>query len=515
MKIITIMLLLATFLPVRFVLAQQQNEDWSQIDDIKTIVKTSQLMVPQDFSLYKLADYQATFDALQAAPPRFDQEGYEDVLFTLPLPDNGFGTFRVLHSPIMEAPLRNKFPTIQTYSLVGVTNPHARAKIDFGPKGFHAMIRSACESAIFIDPYRVQDHFYMVYKKSDYPSDPEKFVCQTEASIDSKENTENNENRSVFGDCSLREYRLALACSGEYGTFHGGTKSSVMAAMVTSMNRVNGIFEDDAGITMKFVANNDTLIYLDSLSDPYTNSDGTAMLAQNQAVCDLYIGTGNYDIGHVFSTGGGGVAYLRSPCSSSNKAGGVTGRGAPINDPFDVDYVAHEMGHQFGGNHTQNNSCQRSAKSYEPGSASTIMGYAGICTPNVQSNSDPYYHATTLEEFGDFVTNNSTGGSCSNVLSTLNNGPTADAGANYVVPMSTPFTLTGVGSDPIDGDPITYCWEHYENDISNQPPESTSTSGPNFRSLLPSVSPSRDFPAIFPEEFRQPDALSIERGSSS
>ena len=350
------------------------------------------------------------------------------------------------------------------------------------------MIRSPFHSPVFIDPYRLEDHIYMTYYKKDYPIPTDLFTCLT-----SGDETNITGWQRSAGDCMFRQYRLALACTGEYATYHGGTKVSAMAAMNVSMNRVNGIFEEEAGITMVIVADNDKVIFLNGATDPYDNDDAGAMLGQNQTVCDDSIGTANYDIGHVFSTGGGGVASLRSPCNSTRKARGVTGRGAPVGDPFDVDYVAHEMGHQYGGNHTQNNNCQRTSQSYEPGSASTIMGYAGICSPNVQSNSDAYYHAASLAEFAAFVTNGSTGGSCDVILSSANNGPTANAGADYTIPISTAFALTGTGTDP-DSDPLTYCWEQYDNEVSPQPPDANSAVGPNFRSKFPKVSATREFP---------------------
>ncbi|MFN0216001.1 MAG: reprolysin-like metallopeptidase, partial [Saprospiraceae bacterium] len=248
------------------------------------------------------------------------------------------------------------------------------------------------------------------------------------------------------------------------------------------------------------VNNNDTLIFLDGNTDPYSNNNGGAMLNQNQTTCNNRIGNANYDIGHVFSTGGGGVAVLACVCSSGNKAKGVTGGSDPVGDAFDIDYVAHEMGHQFGCNHTFNGthgSCNgnRSLPSaYEPGSGSTIMAYAGICDDqDVQPHSDAYFHAKSLLDAGAFVTGG--GHTCDNEVITGNNAPTANAGADYTIPKSTPFVLTATGSDA-DGDPITYCWEQYNNGDSTQPPDGTDLDGPNFRSLIPTSEPKRYFPAL-------------------
>ncbi|MEY4902502.1 MAG: hypothetical protein RLZZ292_317, partial [Bacteroidota bacterium] len=266
---------------------------------------------------------------------------------------------------------------------------------------------------------------------------------------------------------------------------------------------VNGVYEKEVGIHMNIVANNTSIIYLNASTDPYSNGNGSSMLTQNQTTCTNVIGAANYDIGHVFSTGGGGVAFLNSPCNASNKAGGVTGQSSPVGDPFDIDYVAHEMGHQFGGNHTFNattGSCSGNSNlstTVEPGSGTTIMAYAGICstTNNVQNNSDAYFHGVNLTEITANVVSGASS-TCPVLTTPANLAPTANAGLDYSIPKGTPFTLTGSGIDP-DGNTLAYCWEQTNaNFTTANPPTATQTAGAVFRSLSPEASPSRTFPKM-------------------
>ncbi len=482
--------------------AQTENAIW-QITNNRVLDAQSQKdrLLPRRFQAFTLTDPLSLKNTLSEAPLRFSEAANtETVTIDLPMPDGQTERFRVFASPVFHPELAAKFPNIKSYSGVSLRHPGTTVKFDLSQKGFHAMVFAIGENPIFVDPVDLDQQLYIVYYKKDFRHDGKTFSC----SVTGKESV--YEPESIItpraGDCQLRRYRLALACTGEYAQYHddgddsnGDIVADALAAMNTSMTRVNGIFEKDAAITMQIVANNEDIIYTNPSTDPYTNGSGGAMLGQNQTTCDAVIGTANYDIGHVYSTGGGGVASLFSPCNNSSKARGVTGQNSPEGDPFDVDYVAHEMGHQYGGRHTQNNSCNRDGNaSYEPGSASTIMGYAGICNPNVQSNSDDYFHASSIQSFGAFTTGS--GNVCASIINSSNNPPTANAGSNYSIPVSTPFVLTGVGTD-VDGDALTYCWEQWDREVAEtMPPASTNTQGPAFRSFDPVSSPERYFPRL-------------------
>ncbi|MCW5898841.1 MAG: fibronectin type III domain-containing protein [Flavobacteriales bacterium] len=427
----------------------------------------------------------------------------------LPSPDrDGTERFRFVRNTLLHPELAALFPSITTCSGESIDRPGTLIQFDLTTHGFHAFVLDPIRGDWFIDPYAFGvAEACIVYRKRDFvKSMPAAMACDYDL-VNDMENaaqwTMDNvlaEGAPRAGDCQKRTYRLALACTGEYANYHGSNtqnnnKGPALEAMATTMNRVNGIYERDATLTMQMVANNHLIVFLNPSTDPYSNNNGGTMLGQNQTTCDNIIGFNNYDIGHVFSTGGGGVAYLDAPCSSY-KAGGVTGLSQPVGDPFDIDYVAHEMGHQYGANHTQNNSCNRHGPAaFEPGSASTIMGYAGICAPNVQNNSDALFHAHSLAEIASRLASGNAG-QCPQVTSSNNQPPTISAGPNRTIPHSTPFVLTATSSDPNPADVLSFTWEQMNNQVSTQPPQPTNTNGPNFRALLPVESSSRWFPNL-------------------
>jgi Metallo-peptidase family M12B Reprolysin-like/SprB repeat len=415
----------------------------------------------------------------------------------LPLPDGRFGRFRAVETPVMAPALQARYPDIRCFSGVGLDDPGASVKMNISPQGFQASVQSD-RGTILIDPYiRADRRDYMAYDRDDF-FDPRLAVrpaCADPLRA-SDIGTAATERGTESADGFLRRYRLAISCTGEYVKFHGGTTAGALAALNNAVNRLNQVYERDFSISFQLVARNDTLIFTDPATDPFTNNDGFAMMGENTTVCNERLGTGQFDIAHVFSTwSGGGVAGLRTVCTNS-KARGATGSTSPTGDRFVIDYAAHEIGHQFGGNHTQNNdNCNRSNNSaVEPGSGSTIMGYAGVCSPSIQSRSDDYFHGISVGEINRFITAGA-GNNCPVKIETGNRPPAVGAGRDYVIPRLTPFALTGTAEDA-DGDTLTYCWEQMDNEVGKMPPQSNNQAGPMFRSRKPATTSTRVFPQM-------------------
>ncbi len=420
--------------------------------------------------------------------------------------DNGtFSKFKVSKKIIFENVLTKKFPEIKSYTAKGIDDPSAVANISSGTDGIHVMITSNLHKTLYIDPYSKDQKTYKFYKKSDISSRNKQFECEVKE-IGNRVISNNKKRARIANDGQLRTFRLALACTGEYSQFHLNNqnipsnssdqikKAAVLSAMNTTITRVNGVFERDLGVRFILVGNNDSIIFLNAATDQLSNDDANNLIDESQTVCDNNIGAANYDIGHTFSTGGGGLAGLGVVCINNHKARGITGSSSPIGDAYDIDYVAHEVGHQFGAHHTFNNACggQRSSSaSVEVGSGSTIMSYAGICQPNVANNSNDYFHAVSITQMWQNIQSSAT---CASVTNTNNSPPTANAGSDMSIPKSTPFILKGQATDANGTSSLTYNWEQIDNEVAVMPPVETNTAGPLFRSLPSKTVPERYFP---------------------
>lgn len=427
----------------------------------------------------------------------------------LPLPNGDFAIYHLEYSPVAEQGLLDQFPNIRTFTGIDVTDPKNRGRFDISPAGFRAMFRHNSET-IFIDPQYVgNSEHYIVYSAKDavpLEARPVDRVLYTDL-LDSAQRAGNRDLAKGSSDGNLRTYRLAVAATGEYTQFFGGTVSNSIAAITTAINRVNEVYENDLGIRLVLIANNSIIVYTDPNTDPYVN-DGLGDLSRNQTNIDNFIGSANYDIGHLFGIGTGGVATLRGVCDNSSKARGLTGLNNPTSDVFYIDFVAHEIGHQFGANHTFNgtaDSCggvnRNASTAYEPGAGSTIMAYAGICgAENLpgQANSDPYFHAGSIAEITAFVQNGATGGSCAAISAPVNSTPNANAGADVTIPANTPFVLTGSATDADIGDTLTYTWEQMDVGTATSSQSQWVDNGNRtiFRSVEPGSSPARYFPNL-------------------
>jgi hypothetical protein len=451
----------------------------------------------------------ASLQTALAAAPLAGRPNAAPVLLALPLPDGTNGRFRVVESPLLAPNLVAQYPTIKTYSGVGVDDPTATVQLDVTPRGFHAQILSDRNGTVYIDPVtRTDTQHYLSFARSAMPTAQLNCGVTDHVSAAAHRSLSSGAPRTAqrTSGTVLRTYRLAVAATGEYTAFQGGTAALGYAAIVTTVNRVRGVYEKELAVSFTLVSTSAT-VYTNAATDPYTNADPDALLTQNQANLDnnSVIGTANYDIGHVFSTAGGGLAGLGVICRAGEKAQGETGTSSPVGDAFDIDYVAHEMGHQSGANHTFNadgassGSCEgnrNASTAYEPGAGTTIMAYAGICgsANNAQNNSDAYFHVASYEEIQTYLATTS----CGTTTANANTVPTVTLPASSkVLPIATPFKLTAVGSDA-DADALTYCWEEYDLGSAGSPTaaQAANNTVPLFRSFPPSSSATRYFPRL-------------------
>lgn len=504
-------LFLAFFLCCAYSHAQSDGKFWTVIRDDQVQPLAERTIVPDKYETVRL-NGDALKTVLFAAPGEQSSSLKSSAaVIGLPFPGGNIQQFRVVQSPVMAPELAARFPEIRTFSIQGITDPAASGKLDWTEAGFHAFIRTSYGD-FFIDPYcRTNSTDYITYNTADFTKKKgqafvEKDVLKAKDRTDKKMPgaglLKTTREAECVGD-QLRTYRLAVACTGEYAQAVTGlpapSTAQILSAVVTTVNRVDGVYETEVAVRMVLIANETTLLFADPVTDPFTgNDDGSILIGESQTVIDNRISNSDYDIGHTFSTGGGGLAYLRCVCVDGLKASAITGSTYPAGDAYDIDYVAHEMGHQFGGNHTfaaATGACSGNGNpgtQVEPGSGVTIMAYAGICDINdLAAHSIPYFHTVSFYEIVDNVTYGDAS-TCPVLTATGNSAPVVTGSATYTIPKGTPFILAGSALD-LEGDSLTYQWE--END-SGPAGNWNSGNAPYFRSYAPVTSPARMFPKL-------------------
>jgi len=439
-------------------------------------------------------------------------------LVTLPLPNGETGTFHLQSSSILPTALQEKYPSIIAQEGTAIIkDTQYRAKITQSQQGIIGWVYGGGQE---IAIYSTPEDYGKFNVKQVLDATDQLAACGIKESIAVELPDFRLKARSHATHVPLLQYRMALACTGEYARSIGSTKEAVLAKMVAALQVLNEIFERELSITFTLIEENDKLIFLDPTTDPYEDArDAKMLLSTNTGILNQHISVDDYDIGHVFTIGCddgiGGIAQLSSVCSNV-KGNGVTCFASNNLVSIVTRVMAHEIGHQFSAQHTWSNcppvlsdpdqaSQLAPSSAIEPGSGSTIMSYAGACgNANVQSFVDNYFSIRSLEEM-IYFSRGSRGGECATEINIDNQSPSISLPypTGLYIPIATPFELTANASDP-DGDTLLYCWEQYDTGPTS-PLGMPIGNAPAFRSFPPTTSSTRIFPAIKNVIFDTPD----------
>src|SRR6187397_3351771 len=498
-KLLPVTLVLLLFSTLAF---SQADRFWSanngDRNNIPTDKAVGRLTYPNEFRLFNLNLEPLRQELLSVV----DKSSKHLSVITLPNANGELEQFEVYEASNFEPDLQAKFPEIRAYSGKGITDRFATVKLSISPQGIQTMVFRTDKENEFIEPYSNDHRIYSVYRSH---RDKGKFgwICSSE-----EQQLSSDINSAISGRLEakgastgeLKTMRLAQSCNGEYSNYFGATSSAqvnlVLAAFNATLTRCNGVYEKDLALHLNLIASTTAVIYYNPATDPYTTL--SQWNNQLQQTLTANIGDANYDIGHMFgASGGGGNAGCIGCVCASGKGRGITSPadGIPQGDNFDIDYVVHEVGHQLGANHTFSMSLEGSGQNKEVGSGITIMGYAGITSQDVAPHSIDIFHETSIAQI---QANLATKTCPVSITMTANHAPVIGAVSNYIIPISTPFVLTGSATDP-ENDALTYCWEQNDNSSTSgtsSVASPTKSTGPNWLSFVPSSSGTRTFPRL-------------------
>jgi subtilisin-like proprotein convertase family protein len=496
-----------------------QNSSWKKLQTVKDSEKISKYHLNKNTVEFFELNAVSLKKSMENASLRTSKTKRNNTVITIPGQNGELESFNIFEAPVFSPELAKKYPEIKSYVGYGIKNPTTRLRISVSPSGVKSMISYAGKSSVFMEPSVKNSNQYILYSKDSKNKVRDAFDCQTIDELNKTLNKYNTTskvsvNEGGANDKTLQKFRIAISVTAEYTAYHndgilgnGNAVADALAAINATLNRVNDIFEADMAVTFELV-DADQLIYTNAATDPYSNADiGTdednannanGWNIQLQTTLTNVIGETAYDIGHLFgATGGGGNAgCIGCVCVNGSKGSAYTSPSddIPEGDTFDLNFVAHEIGHQMGANHTWAFESEGSGVQSEPGSGSTIMAYAGVAdADDIQLNSDPYFHYHSIKQILDNLENKS----CQTTTPIVNNPPLANAGNNYTIPQGTPYVLKGSATDSDSGDNLTYCWEQIDSGIVTSANFNSSLiSGSINRSLPPSTSPNRFIPTL-------------------
>jgi hypothetical protein len=462
--------------------------------------------MPLVYKIFEL-DFNAFKTALTQAPSESTTStDQSDCVISFPSADGSIKYFRVLQAPVMHPDLAAKYPGINSYIGRGIEDPTSTVRFDISPDGTNAIIMSGRSSSIYVD--HISGNYYRVTSR-DFFNAHKAFNCNTPAFTPSETGSSASTNRPEDAtQPKLRTYKLALLSGAEFSLHFVQAsdvttqqkKARVLAAQNTIMTRTNAIFERDFAIRLVLIPTNDTLIYLTASSDPISNASSPSG-STCQTAMNTRVGNANYNIGHTQSKGSdnGNAGCIGCVCVTGKGLGWTVYNNPSLLNYYVVDYMAHEMGHQMGANHTFTFNLEGSTVQVEPGSGITVMGYAGITgSTDVAAHSIDNFHSKSVEQVTTYMYSGS-GNGCAVAINNNNQIPTATAGSDYTIPKSTPFILNGSGSDADVTDSLTYCWEQIDLKTSSSNssiPNSSFTTGPMFRSYSPTTNPKQFYPQL-------------------
>lgn len=477
------------------------HTDAGRITTDKSVARQS---FPKDFKLFDLDLQPLQQELFTVAGARASAHS---TIISLPNADGGLEQFEVVEASNFEPALQARFPEIRAFSGKGLTDKSAMLKLSISPQGIQTMVFRTGKANEFIEVYSQDRTIYAVFR-SQREKGGQAWTCSTpdQALVSSLDEKVNNLDILARSGGNLKTMRLAQSVTAEYSNYFGATSSAqvslVLAAVNATLTRCNGVYEKDLALHLNLIANTTNVFYYNPSTDPYSAAAQMSQWnAQLQSTLTSVIGEANYDIGHLFgaSGGGGNAGCIGCVCVNGSKGSGITSPfdAIPQGDNFDIDYVAHEVGHQLGANHTFSMSNEGTGVNKEPGSGITIMGYAGITSQDLAPHSIDIFHQASIAQ----IQSNLNTKTCPVTTTLANATPVVSAGTDYTIPISTPFALTGTATDADAGDVLTYCWEQNDNASSGQTGASsvasaTKATGPNWISFGATTSPTRLFPKL-------------------